>query len=85
MGFLIAFKEAVPARGRLYIDAIGAAAGYRRSGVATALYREMFDAAKAAGLVEIRTRITPDNDRSLALHESMGFTLRECVEATLEL
>lgn len=85
VGFVTAFREPLPARGRLYTDGIAVAKEHRRSGVASALYRAMITAARAAGIAEIVTRISLDNEQSLRLHEAAGFKLTECVEATLEL
>jgi L-amino acid N-acyltransferase YncA len=85
VGFVIACREPIAGNRRLYADGVAVLPEYRRAGVAAALYGELITTAKAAGVDQIKTRISTDNPPSLRLHASVGFNLIECVEATLEL
>ena len=84
VGFLLAFREPL-AYGRLYVWQITVSPQHRRKGVAGALYKELIRKAKAAGITDIRAHIEANNQPSQLLHESVGFRLRQRVEATLEL
>jgi phosphinothricin acetyltransferase len=54
----------------VYIDA-----GHHRRGVGRALYGELFDRLRAAGLWMVCAGITEPNPASKALHEAFGFVL----------
>lgn len=84
VGFLLAFREPLP-RTRVYVWQVWVAASHRRSGVAAAMYAELIWRAKASGVAEIRANINLDNEASMRLHEHVGFTLKQRVQATLQL
>ena len=44
-------------------------------GVGSAMFRAMFDAARAKGLTQLELGFVDGNDRARALYEKMGFTL----------
>ena len=69
----------------LYVDAVGVASDMRRQGVARELYGSLLARARSRGIRRVQALITPDNEASIALHESVGFVLRERLEAVMEL
>jgi L-amino acid N-acyltransferase YncA len=69
----------------LYVDALAVAPEARRAGVASDLYPALKERARSQGVRRINALITPDNDASMALHETVGFSLRDRKEAVIEL
>ncbi len=58
----------------IYIDRIAVAAGARRHGVASDLYRDIFDFARPrARLLTCEVNTRPVNAESMAFHENFGF------------
>ena len=59
----------------LYIDRIAVAQPYRSRGLATRLYGEVLDFARAAGVGTLAAEINvePENRPSLAFHRGLGF------------
>ena len=57
----------------------------RGSGVGRALMDALIAGARAAGFWTIETGIFPENDASVALHESLGFRVVGCRERIAEL
>jgi ribosomal protein S18 acetylase RimI-like enzyme len=51
------------------------AGGYRRQGVASALFPESFAAAKQAGFEKISTYVRADNPAALATYRAHGFSI----------
>ena len=84
IGFLLAFREPLPFA-RLYVWQVSVAAPYRRLGVAALMYTELVPRARAAGIQTIRANINLDNEASARLHERLGFTLTQRLQATLRL
>lgn len=58
----------------IYIDRIAVAAEARRRGIASVLYRDIFDFARSrTTLLTCEVNTLPPNDESKAFHESFGF------------
>ncbi|WP_308283174.1 GNAT family N-acetyltransferase [Pseudonocardia nigra] len=76
VGFLVGFPS--PARpDEAYVHAIAVAPGRRVAGLARVLYQRFFDAALADGRPVIRAVTSPVNERSIAFHRRIGFTVSE--------
>jgi predicted GNAT superfamily acetyltransferase len=56
-----------------YIHFVGVHPGYRKSGVARALYERFFRLASEAGRQWVRCVTSPANSSSIAFHCAMGF------------
>ena len=67
----IAFVEATPLT--VWVEEVAVHPDHRRRGVATALYRALGDAARAAGAKAVLTRLDRDDAAALALHRRVGF------------
>lgn len=73
-GFLVGFLS--PSRPRVaYIHFVGVHPEHRRSGLARDLYRRFFDLARRDGRTEVWAVTSPVNERSIAFHRAMGFTV----------
>ncbi|MZD07412.1 GNAT family N-acetyltransferase [Streptomyces sp. SID5785] len=72
-GFVIGFLS--PSRpDEAYIHFTGVAPGMRRTGLARSLYERFFRLARSDGRSVVRAVTSPDNARSIAFHEALGFT-----------
>jgi ribosomal protein S18 acetylase RimI-like enzyme len=58
-----------------YCHLLGVRATYRRHGLARQLYTHFFEYAQACGATIVRAITTPTNERSIAFHKSMRFSL----------
>jgi len=71
----------------IYIDRIAVAAGARRHGIASGLYRDIFAFARPrAGLLTCEVNTRPVNAESMAFHENFGFRevgARESADGTI--
>ena len=85
-GYLVAFSPGAPYDSLnflwfqqryeefIYIDRIAVAAGSRRRGVASVLYRDFFGfAGPRTGLVTCEVNTRPVNTESMAFHKTFGF------------
>lgn len=73
-GFLVGFLS--PSRPRVaYIHFVGVHPEHRRSGLARDLYGRFFDLARRDGRTEVWAVTSPVNERSIAFHRAMGFTV----------
>ena len=67
----IAFVDAAPLT--VWVEEVAVHPDHRRRGVATALYRALGEAARAAGAKAVLTRLHRDDAVALALHRRVGF------------
>lgn len=58
-----------------YIHFVGVAPRARRGGLARGLYQRFFDLAAAEGRTKVKAITSPQNQRSIAFHTAMGFTV----------
>lgn len=73
-GFLVGFPSpSLP--DEAYVHFAGVSPAHRRSGLARELYRLFIDAARADGRTVVRAITSPTNERSIAFHRSVGFTV----------
>jgi ribosomal protein S18 acetylase RimI-like enzyme len=73
-GFLIGFlSPSLP--DAAYIHFVGVNPGYRRGGLARQLYQRFFALAAADGRTVVRAVTAPVNERSIAFHSALGFTV----------
>jgi len=68
-----AWRESSPRIGKIIY--VGVSPPFRRSGIATALYRELESQFARRGVRRIDSLIDPDNAASIRLHEATGWTL----------
>jgi predicted GNAT superfamily acetyltransferase len=61
--------------GSWYLDRVAISTGYRRRGLGTGLYENVFDAlgAARAGALGLEVNLEPPNPASMAFHERLGF------------
>ncbi|AJC61419.1 GNAT family N-acetyltransferase [Streptomyces sp. 769] len=72
-GFVIGFLS--PSKPKeAYIHFTGVAPAWRRSGLGRYLYERFFDMARADGRTLVKAITSPQNARSIAFHNAMGFT-----------
>jgi ribosomal protein S18 acetylase RimI-like enzyme len=77
-GFLIGFLS--PSRPEAaYIHFVGVHPGYRRGGLARLLYERFFALAAAHGRTVVSAVTSPVNERSIAFHAALGFTVSDPV------
>ena len=75
-GFLIGFPS--PSRAEAaYIHFVGVHPGYRRGGLARLLYERFFVLAAAHGRTVVSAVTAPANERSIAFHAALGFTVSD--------
>ncbi|SOE06947.1 GNAT family N-acetyltransferase [Streptomyces sp. Ag109_G2-15] len=73
-GFLVGLMSpSVP--DAAYIHFVGVAPRARKEGLARGLYQRFFDMAAVEHRTEVRAITSPQNERSLAFHTAMGFTV----------
>ncbi|MFG2123142.1 GNAT family N-acetyltransferase [Streptomyces sp. NPDC048710] len=73
-GFLVGLMSpSVP--DAAYIHFVGVAPRARGDGLARGLYERFFDMAAAGHRTEVRAITSPQNERSIAFHTAMGFTV----------
>ena len=85
-GSIVGFLFALPLLPDvLIIDGVGVVQVMRREGVARQMYSALLERAREGGVRRIQASISLDNPASMALHESLGFALRDRKEAVLEL
>ena len=77
-GFLIGFlSPSLP--GEAYIHFVGVHPGHRRGGLARVLYERFFALAAAHGATVVSAVTSPVNERSIAIHAALGFTVSDPV------
>jgi ribosomal protein S18 acetylase RimI-like enzyme len=75
-GFLVGFLS--PSRpGAAYIHFVGVHPGHRRGGLARLLYERFFAMAAAHGATVVSAVTAPVNQRSIAFHAALGFTVSD--------
>jgi ribosomal protein S18 acetylase RimI-like enzyme len=75
-GFLVGFlSPSLP--GAAYIHFVGVHPGHRRSGLARVLYERFFAQAAAHGAAVVSAVTSPANERSIAFHAALGFTVSD--------
>ena len=73
-GFLIGFlSPSLP--GAAYVHFVGVHPGHRRGGLARVLYERFFALAAAHGATVVSAVTSPANERSIAFHAALGFTV----------
>ena len=73
-GFLVAFLS--PSEpDAAYIHFVGVHPDLRGAGLARTLYTRFFDTVRAAGRTKVSAVTAPVNQRSIAFHTAMGFTV----------
>ena len=73
-GFLVGILS--PSTGAdAYIHFVGVAPGHRGAGLARRLYTRFFELASADGRTRVSAITSPQNRRSVAFHEAMGFAV----------
>ena len=78
-GFLIGFLSQADAE-EAYIHFVGVAPERRGEGIGRRLYESFFEEASAQGRKRVRCVTSPVNERSVAFHEAMGFSVEKVVE-----
>ena len=77
-GFLIGFlSPSLP--DAAYIHFVGVDPDHRRSGLARVLYERFFELAAADNRTVVRAVTAPVNERSIAFHRALGFTVSDPV------
>jgi ribosomal protein S18 acetylase RimI-like enzyme len=77
-GFLIGFlSPSLP--DAAYIHFVGVHPDHRRSGLARVLYERFFEVAAADSRTVVRAVTAPVNERSIAFHRALGFTVSDPV------
>ncbi len=77
-GFLIGFlSPSLP--DAAYIHFVGVHPDHRRSGLARVLYERFFELAAADSRTVVRAVTAPVNERSIAFHRALGFTVSDPV------
>jgi len=77
-GFLIGFlSPSLP--DAAYIHFVGVRPDHRRSGLARVLYERFFELAAADSRTVVRAVTAPVNERSIAFHRALGFTVSDPV------
>jgi ribosomal protein S18 acetylase RimI-like enzyme len=77
-GFLIGFlSPSLP--GAAYIHFVGVHPGYRRAGLARVLYERFFALAASDGRTVVRAVTAVTNERSIAFHAALGFSVSDPV------
>ena len=77
-GFLVGFlSPSLP--GEAYIHFVGVHPGHRRGGLARVLYERFFDLAAADGRTVVRAVTAVTNERSIAFHAALGFSVSDPV------
>ena len=77
-GFLIGFLS--PSQpDAAYIHFVGVHPGHRRGGLARLLYERFFALAAAHGATVVSAVTAPVNERSIAFHAALGFTVSDPV------
>ena len=72
VGFVLGFISQVnPSEAYIHLVAVDPSA--QRHGLAERLYKEFFNAAVALNARTVRLIVNPDNSRSLAFHNKLGF------------
>ena len=56
-----------------YCHFVGVAPSHRKSGLASELYEQLFEAARAAGRTSVHCVTSPKNTASIAFHTRIGF------------
>ena len=75
-GFLVGFlSPSLP--DAAYIHFVGVNPAHRRGGLARELYQRFFALAAADGRTIVRAITAPVNERSIAFHTAMGFTVTD--------
>jgi ribosomal protein S18 acetylase RimI-like enzyme len=75
-GFLVGFlSPSLP--DAAYIHFVGVAPDQRRTGLARELYQRFFALAARNGRTVVRAVTAPVNERSIAFHTALGFTVTE--------
>ncbi|MEV7422041.1 MULTISPECIES: GNAT family N-acetyltransferase [unclassified Streptomyces] len=72
-GFVIGFLSPSEPQ-EAYIHFTGIAPAWRRSGLGRFLYERFFERARADGRTVVKAITSPQNSRSIAFHNAMGFT-----------
>lgn len=73
-GFLVGFpSQSLP--GEAYVHVMAVAPEQRGSGLGRELYRRFMEAVRERGCSVVRAVTSPGNERSIAFHRSIGFTV----------
>jgi ribosomal protein S18 acetylase RimI-like enzyme len=60
-----------------YVHFVGVDPAHRRTGLGRLLYERFFEAVSGHGVTHVRAVTSPLNERSIAFHRSMGFTVSD--------
>lgn len=71
-------------RTRAYIVFVATHINWRRRGIASVLYKELFARLRNGGISDVCTAVRPDNLPSLRFHESLGFTYSDRARDSVE-
>jgi len=78
-GFLCGFLSQTHAE-EAYVHFVGVDPEFRGSGVGRSLYERFFEAAQAGGPKVVRCVTAPENETSVAFHQSLGFEVERVDE-----
>lgn len=84
IGFLFA-HQLLPLKDFIFVRYIAVHPQYQDKGVGSLLYAELIKNAKKKKVKQIRSLINLDNQKSIKLHEKLGFELCDRKEAILNL
>ena len=84
VGFVLA-HETLPFQDTVYIRHIAIHPNYQGTGIGSLLYKALIEKASQSRIEKITALINLDNQRSMKLHEKMGFELINRKEAILSL
>ncbi|GCE30895.1 N-acetyltransferase [Dictyobacter alpinus] len=74
IGFLVGFRSQTYPH-QAYIHFVGVDPRFRKKGIGRLLYLRFFTQMREWGCTEVHSVTAPTNDRSIAFHQSMGFTV----------
>ncbi|GER90227.1 N-acetyltransferase [Dictyobacter vulcani] len=74
IGFLVGFRSQTYPN-QAYIHFVGVDPRFRKNGIGRLLYLRFFTQMREWGCTEVHSVTTPQNERSIAFHKNMGFTV----------
>lgn len=74
IGFLVGFRSQTYPH-QAYIHFVGVDPRFRKNGIGRLLYLRFFTQMREWGCTEVHSVTSPQNERSIAFHQNMGFTI----------
>lgn len=82
IGFILAY-ETVPVYGEVYCKYIAISPDWQGKGVGGLLFNNLIEMAREREMKKVWSLINPDNPKSMAAHQKVGFELKDRKEAEL--